>query len=57
MKMFVCLIKNKWVMSRCAGCRENCCVDHPATQEIGTKLYGAGFDKRPPAFVPEREQK
>lgn len=49
MPMFVCPIKDKWVMSRCGECRGNCGLDHPVTQEIGTRLYGAGFDKRKPA--------
>lgn len=55
MPMFICLTKDKWVMSRCGNCHADCGLSHPVTQEVGNRLYGAGFDKRKPA-LPESAQ-
>lgn len=49
MPMFVCLTKDKWVAARCSGCNENCGLTHPTTQEIGTRLFGPGFENTKPA--------
>jgi hypothetical protein len=47
--MFICLKKDKWVTARCSGCGESCGLNHPTTQEHGTRLFGAGFESRQPA--------
>lgn len=49
MAMFICLQKDKWVMARCNGCGDDCGLTRPATQEHGTRLFGAGFETRKPA--------
>lgn len=49
MAMFICMMRNRWVMGRCEQCHKNCGLGHPHTQEHGTRLWGAGFDKREPA--------
>jgi hypothetical protein len=49
MPMFICIHKDKWVPARCAGCDGTCGLSHPTTQEIGTHLWGAGFERTKPA--------
>lgn len=49
MPMFICLKKDKWVTAWCAGCGESCGLDHPTTQEHGSRLFGTGFESRQPA--------
>jgi hypothetical protein len=49
MPMFVCLQKDKWVPARCTACDGACGLNHPTTHEIGTRLFGPGFENTPPA--------
>lgn len=55
--MFVCLKKDRWVPHRCPDCGSDCGIGHPVTQMHGTRLFGNGFDAKPPATGPGLDQR